>query len=175
MTALTPGQRLFVPSASGMNTSWICPGLSDSWTRPSRRSVAMHLTRLHVAFARYPSARGASEPVRSGWPDAWVRSGLHLIQAGSPTRPAESRSSSYGPTVHLQLLSTSPRGDAVTFSYRPENVCREGTCTPRIESTLRRTWIPAFAGMTVMRLRLFSSSPGAAERHDDCAQDDFAG
>jgi hypothetical protein len=38
-------------------------------------------------------------------------------QAGSPQHPAESSSSSYGPTVRLQLLSTTPRNDAVTFSY----------------------------------------------------------
>ena len=31
--------------------------------------------------------------------------------------PAESSSSSYGPTVRLGLLSTPPRGDAVTFGY----------------------------------------------------------
>ena len=32
--------------------------------------------------------------------------------------PAESGSLSYGPPVRLQLLSTPPRGDAVTFDYR---------------------------------------------------------
>src|SRR5215813_14587739 len=31
--------------------------------------------------------------------------------------PAESSSSSYGPTVRLRLLSTPPHGDAVTFGY----------------------------------------------------------
>ena len=41
--------------------------------------------------------------------------------------------------VHLRLLSTPPRGDAVTLSYRPENAGLEGTCTPLIEHTLRRT------------------------------------
>jgi hypothetical protein len=44
--------------------------------------------------------------------------GLRLWLAGSPQRPAELRSSSYGPTVHLQLLPTSPRGDAVSFGYQ---------------------------------------------------------
>ncbi len=67
------------------------------------------------------------------------RSGLHHSLAGSPQRPAESRSSSYGPMVHLRLLSTSPHGDAVTFGYRPESVCLEGTCTPLIECPLGRT------------------------------------
>ena len=37
--------------------------------------------------------------------------------AGSPQPSAESSSSSYGPTVRLRLLSTPPRGDAVTFGY----------------------------------------------------------
>ena len=41
--------------------------------------------------------------------------------------------------VHLQLLSTPPRGDAVTFGFRPESVCLGRTCTSLIEYTLRRT------------------------------------
>jgi len=71
------------------------------------------------------------------------RSGLRRWLAGSPSDSAESRSSSYGPTVHLRLLPTLPRGNAVTFSYRPESVCLKGTFTPQIECTLRRT-SPAF-------------------------------
>ncbi len=47
--------------------------------------------------------------------------------------------SSYGPMVHLRLLSTPPRGDAVTFSFRPESACLKGTCTPLIQYTFRRT------------------------------------
>jgi hypothetical protein len=49
----------------------------------------------------------------------------------------------YGPMVHLRLLSTSPRGDAVTFDYGPESVCPVGTSTPQVEYTFRRT-SPAF-------------------------------
>jgi hypothetical protein len=45
----------------------------------------------------------------------------------------------YGPSVHLRLLSTPSRDDAVTFSYRLESAGLEGTCTPRIVYTLRRT------------------------------------
>ncbi len=41
--------------------------------------------------------------------------------------------------VHLRLLPTPPRGDAVTFGYRPESVCLKGIPTPLIEYTLRRT------------------------------------
>jgi len=36
---------------------------------------------------------------------------------GSPLYPAESGSSSYGLPVRFRLLSTPPRGDAVTFSF----------------------------------------------------------
>jgi len=39
-----------------MNTVLSRAGLSDSCTRPSRRSVANHLTCSMIAFARYPSA-----------------------------------------------------------------------------------------------------------------------
>ena len=56
-----------------------------------------------------------------------------------PPRPAELRSSSYGPMIHLRLLSTPPHGDAVTFGYRPESACLEGTSTLLTEYTFRRT------------------------------------
>jgi hypothetical protein len=75
----------------------------------------------------------------SAIPEWTHKSGLRHSLAGSPLRPAESCSSSYGPTVHLQLLPTSPHGDAVTFSYRPENAYLGETRTPLIEYTLRRT------------------------------------
>jgi hypothetical protein len=44
--------------------------------------------------------------------------GLRHIAAGSPRQPAESSSSSYGPTIPLPLLPTPPRDDAVTFGYK---------------------------------------------------------
>ncbi|MCA9417911.1 MAG: hypothetical protein KC917_16655 [Candidatus Omnitrophica bacterium] len=55
---------------------------------------------------------------------------------------------SYGLVVHLLLLPTPPRGDAVTVGYRPESVCLVWTFTTLIEYACRRTWIPASAGMT---------------------------
>jgi hypothetical protein len=55
----------------------------------------------------------------------------------------------YGPMVHLQLLSTPPRGDAVTFGFRPESVSLGRTCTSLIEYTLRRTG-PAALGCTCL-------------------------
>src|SRR5579859_5863796 len=53
--------------------------------------------------------------------------------------PAESSSSSYGPSLHFRLLSTSPPGDAVTFRYKSENLDLEGTFTPRTLYTCHRT------------------------------------
>src|SRR5208283_5221166 len=42
---------------------------------------------------------------------------LRHFSAGSPQYPAETGSSSYGPTVRFRLLPTPSRDDAVTFSY----------------------------------------------------------
>ncbi|MGA2442079.1 MAG: hypothetical protein ABSH08_14085, partial [Tepidisphaeraceae bacterium] len=38
-----------------------------------------------------------------------------------------------------RLLSTSPRSDAVTFSYGLVNACPKRTCTALLSNTLRRT------------------------------------
>ncbi len=64
----------------------------------------------------------------------------------SPPRSAELRSSSYGPMIHLRLLSTPPHGDAVTFGYRPENACLEVTSALLIEYAFRRTRARLFGG-----------------------------
>ena len=53
--------------------------------------------------------------------------------------PAESSSLTYGPSVHFRLLPTSPPGDAVTFSYKSENLDLEGTFAPRTWYTHHRT------------------------------------
>ena len=66
-----------------------------------------------AAFARYPSARRVSRSRGSR---------LHHWVAGSSVAQAESSSLSYGWIVHLRLLSTQPRGHAVTFSYELESV-----------------------------------------------------
>ncbi len=60
--------------------------------------------------------------------------------------------------IHLRLLSTPPRGDAVTFGYRPESTCLEGTCTPLIEYTLRRTRA-CFARRLIRRAECDRSGP----------------
>ena len=68
-----------------------------------------------------------------------------FAQQARRRRQAESRSSSYGPVVHLPLLPTPPRGDAVTFGYRPESVCLKRTCTSLndVRSQARRPRRPA--------------------------------
>jgi hypothetical protein len=82
-----------------------------------------------VAFSRYPSARWAS----------LFGSGLRHYVAGSPGHQAESSSLSYGPVSRFRLLPTSPHGDAVTFSFRPESVCLKRTCTSLNECACGRT------------------------------------
>jgi len=118
-------------------------GLSDSCTQPSHRSVANHLTLPNVRFSTLPLSS-------LGLPRSLGGLGFAISPAGSPSRPAESRSLSYGPMVHLRLLSTPPRGDAVTFRYRPESAGLEGTRTPLIEYTLRRTGADALVGTVLL-------------------------
>src|SRR5215217_7694295 len=89
-----------------------------------------------VAFSRYPSARWAS----------LFGSGLRHYVAGSPGHQAESSSSSYGPVSRFRLLPTSPHGDAVTFSFRPESVCLKRTCTSLNECACGRTTCRQDAG-----------------------------
>jgi hypothetical protein len=55
-------------------------------------------------------------------------------------RTAESRSSlSYGLHIRLQLLSTPPRGDAVTFQLPGASISRKRTFTSQIAPAPRRT------------------------------------
>ena len=63
----------------------------------------------------------------------FVSVGLRHFLAGSPRRLAESSlrcpasaGLCYGLAVHLPLLSTSPRGDAVTFGYEVQTQLRQG-------------------------------------------------
>lgn len=65
--------------------------------------------------------------------------GLRHCTAGSPPHLAESRSSSYGPESHLPLLRTPPRGDALSFGYRPESACLKRTLTSLSMHARRRT------------------------------------
>src|SRR2546429_8057806 len=87
--------------------------------------------------------------------------------------PAESSSSSYGLVVHLLLLSTPPLGDAVAFSYRPESVCLERTCTSLTSRALRRTARRFNAGIRVVSQSCrvatieFAPASGVATRRED--------
>ena len=80
--------------------------------QPSMHSVTKHLTRPTIAFM-LPAQRGG--PPRT---DFGPRSELRPGSGGSSLRAAESCSLSYGLHVRLGLLSTSPRGDAVTFGFQ---------------------------------------------------------
>ena len=63
-----------------------------------------------------------------------------MDRAGSPLHTAESGSLSCGLSVRLRLLSTPPRGDAVTFSY----MCRDFTWRglPLADKAYSRTHSP---------------------------------
>ena len=125
MDALTPAGRLFGVTAHEHRPVSRQVSLLHA---PCLPSIPSPTTRwpLHVALTPYPSARAAC-------------SGLRLLLAGSSVHYAESCSSSYGLVVHLPLLPTPPRGDAVTVGYRPEKVCLKRTCTSSTRCTRRRT------------------------------------
>jgi hypothetical protein len=104
-----------------MNTGGPCSGLPDSRTRPSEHSVSNHPVPSRVRRLYFPT--GFPHPALLG-PSRRISSlsefGLRLSCGGSPRHQAESSSSSYGLLIHLQLLPTPPRGDAVTFGYGAE-------------------------------------------------------
>ena len=112
--------------------------------RPSSHSVTKHLTRPVIA-----SPLPAQRDRLPGTPDDGVshvpRSGLHPLSAGSSLRAAESCSLSYGLRVRLRLLSTPPRGDAVTFGYRERASPGRGLSPLRLR-LIPGARIPAFAG-----------------------------
>jgi hypothetical protein len=67
------------------------------------------------------------------------------MQAHRALRPESSSSLSYGRAVHLQLLPTSPHGDAVSFGFRTESVSLKRTYTSLTLRAFRRTCRPAGA------------------------------
>ncbi len=83
----------------------------------SMHSVTKHLMRPVIAYA-LPAQRGRLPGATLMGSPGHSRSGLHLESGGSSQHPAESCSLPYGLHVRLRLLSTPPRGDAVTFDYR---------------------------------------------------------
>ena len=126
----------------------------------STHSVTKHLTPPSTASLLPDQRDGLPGPfrfraIRSGsrgfsQPGASLRSrsGLRLESAGSSRRAAESCSlHCYGLRVRLRLLSTPPRGDAVTFGYR-ERASPGGGLSPPNSRLLPGARIPASAGMT---------------------------
>ena len=80
-------------------------GLPAYLTTSSRRSASNHVMQPRHRFTRHIPAYRASFRFR------------HLL-AGSSSHTAETSSLYCGPPVRLQLLSTPPHSDAVTFDYR---------------------------------------------------------
>jgi hypothetical protein len=72
---------------------------------------------------------------------------LRLEVASSPLHPAESSSSSYGPTVRLRLLPTLLRSNAVTFSFG--NVALPDADFHRADKTPPRSYYPAPFGASL--------------------------
>ena len=135
MDALTPAQRLFVPDPRAMNTG-LLPVQVSLFHVSGLPSIPPPITlaRSYSRFNTQPlSGIGIQRRGNA------VGSGLRHRSAGSPLGPAETGSSSCGLLVHLPLLSTSPRGDAVTFSYRPECACLKRTCISPTKHAYRRT------------------------------------
>ena len=126
MDALTPGRptlRILIRD----NELRPCarPGLLASCIKPSDRSASNHLLPppgLGLVSSR-SLPRGLPTASLSGIPASL---GLRRYLAGSPRQPAESSSSSCGPAVHLQLLSTPSHEDAVTFGYKVQTQLRQG-------------------------------------------------
>jgi len=110
-------------------------GLPTYLTTPSCRSVSNHVGCLDIASPTTPAC-----PAIFGLRHEW---------AGSPQLPAESSSLSYGPTVRLGLLSTPPRGDAVTFGYGVCGLLRHGL-SPCWCGALMGALIPAKAEIQVL-------------------------
>jgi hypothetical protein len=97
--------------------------LAPSPCNQPRRSL--HFTHITFRALRLQPPRRSTRSLwhlscqRQGLP-ACHGSGLRHFTGGSPVGKAESSSSSYGLPVRRALLSTPPRGDAVTLGYRGE-------------------------------------------------------
>ena len=116
-------------------------------TQASLHSVTKHLTRPVIA-SLLPAQRDRLPGGRFyGIPIVITRYGLRLESESSSQRTAESCSLSYGLHVRLRLLSTPPRGDAVTFGYR-ERASPGGGLSPPCSRLLPGARILAFARMT---------------------------
>jgi hypothetical protein len=145
MDALTPERRFFLPGGSRCGNPAherrpVRSGLSVSRIWSSGHPVPNHPSVSTVAFAHNPSAQwtspSCSVETRS---KLKAESGFRHRFAGSPSGQAEAGSLDYGLLIHLLLLPTPPRGDAVTFGYRPECVYLKRTCTSLAKYAYSRT------------------------------------
>jgi hypothetical protein len=97
---------------------------------PFRLQPPSVVTRTWPGFFRELTARSADRiPL-----ETLASLGLRLSIAGSPRQPAELSSFSYGPTVHLELLSTSLHKDAVTLGYGVQTQLRQGLAPCRFDT-----------------------------------------
>ena len=88
---------------------------------PAARHLGLQVSPLispHLPDIAPPATLCAPVSLYTPLPAYRTYFGLRLERAGSSPHTAESSSSSCGLPVRLQLLSTPPHGDAVTFSYR---------------------------------------------------------
>jgi len=143
MGALTPARPTLNPRSEGIESRPFTGQVSlVHMTRASIHSVTKHLTRPIIASV-LPAQRDRLPVNRSdGFALSVSGSGLRPKSASSSLRAAESCSSSYGLHVRLQLLSTSPHGDAVTFDYR-ERASPGGGLSPPCSRQLPGARIPA--------------------------------
>jgi len=103
---------------------------------------AVQISLLHVSGLPNipsPTTKSSLPSLSHTTPQRDRLSGLRHCLAGSPTDPAETGSLYYGLLVHLQLLPTPPRDDAVTISFRPECVCLTRTSTSLTRHAHKRT------------------------------------
>jgi len=135
-----------------MNAVLVRAGLSVSCAWPSDHSVSNHRWGPAIALTRYPSASQAA---------GFRRFGLrHLAVGSSPFRPNRVHLR-YGLAIRFPLFPTPPRGDAVTVSYKPENVYLERTFTPRTRHTYRHTATLASSQACPLRDGTFARHPHA--------------
>jgi len=134
----------------------------ESAVPPFRLQPPVVAPRVPVwVFSPGLTARGVClAPASTG---SW-RLGLRLELAGSPQRPAESSlPNGYGLAVLLLLLSTSPRGDAVTIGYKVQTEPWRGL-TPLRLITLTGARVPASPGPGPRRAGVLLPELGRAHR-----------
>ena len=126
MNALTPERpALRILIRDNELRPYVRSGLLASCIKPSDRSASNHL--LPPPGLSLVSSQSLPRSLSTTSLAGTLASfGLRHLLAGSPRQPAESSSSSCGPVIHLQLLSTPSHEDAVTFGYKVQTQLRQG-------------------------------------------------